>query len=306
MTETGSRVEPDRSAPNLLTLLGGNCSASGDMSPVNVDAMVDDAFLTDLANTLAGDIGPNQNLGSARSSTDTYGVTASLTGTVTMPSSANDFFHTMPCDSIFCIQTRFVTGKQNLLGGGKSISIESILDTHTAILEKIEASSLRAEHMTKNFGESSIFNLKFLKSLNGGRIYLGSDAQISRRDKKDATPNQKEAIYEATRRCAFANAGLNTDKVQANGFMGNGYFPTGADTSESIKNRNGSLGTIEVNKNALAGCMQVAMDSGRKTYYDSFSTDLSEITSFTQALTEELSQIISIGSSLYTKPMYQP
>ncbi len=52
--------------------------------------------------------------------------------------------------------------------------------------------------------------------------------------------------------------------------------------------------------------MQIAMDSGRKSFYDSFSTDLTEVTAFTQALTEEISQIISIGSTLYSKPMYQP
>ena len=163
-----------------------------------------------------------------------------------MPTSSSDFFHQMPCSSIFCIKTRFVTGNQNLLGGGKTTSIESILDTHTAILDKIATSALRAEHMTKNFGEASIFNLKFLKTLNGGRVYLGSDAQISRRDKKDATQNQKQSEYETVRRCAFANAGLPTDKIQSSGFMGNGYFPTSADTTESISKRSGSLGTIEV------------------------------------------------------------
>lgn len=38
--------------------------------------------------------------------------------------SANDFFHEMPCTSIFCIKVNMKSGNQNLLGGGKNISIE--------------------------------------------------------------------------------------------------------------------------------------------------------------------------------------
>ena len=42
------------STENLLSLLGGTCTTSSATSPVSVDAMVDETFLSDLESTLAG------------------------------------------------------------------------------------------------------------------------------------------------------------------------------------------------------------------------------------------------------------
>ncbi len=51
---TGNANTPTASSENLLSLLGGTCSASGTTTPISVDAMVDEAFLSDLESTLAG------------------------------------------------------------------------------------------------------------------------------------------------------------------------------------------------------------------------------------------------------------
>ncbi len=42
------------SAENLLSLLGGTCTTSSTPTPISVDAMVDETFLSDLESTLAG------------------------------------------------------------------------------------------------------------------------------------------------------------------------------------------------------------------------------------------------------------
>lgn len=44
------------------------------------------------------------------------------------------------------------------------------------------------------------------------------------------------------------------------------------------------------------------MDVGRKAYYDSFSTDLTEIQAFTSGMLDELNAILEIGVKLNNKP----
>lgn len=102
-------------SPN--TLLTSTCTTSGTMGPV--DTMVDDAFLSELSSVLSSGNASIQNSGYSALSNASGSTQKASTAT-----SANDFFHTMPCTSIFCIKVNMKPGSQNLLGGGKNVSIE--------------------------------------------------------------------------------------------------------------------------------------------------------------------------------------
>jgi hypothetical protein len=107
-----------------------------------------------------------------------------------------------------------VGGSENALGGGKNISIEGILDKHHKILEPISESALRDEKMTNNTFSLPFFNLKLPSTIAGLRVYLANSPQVTRRDKRDETPDKKkEGMY-------------NQDKEQAEAPM-----PAGPDAT---------------------------------------------------------------------------
>jgi hypothetical protein len=134
-----------------------------------------------------------------------------------------------------------VGGSENALGGGKNISIEGILDKHHKILEPISESALRDEKMTNNTFSLPFFNLKLPSTIAGLRVYLANSPQVTRRDKRDETPEKKKEDLEQVRRCAQASVGLPTDLKKANSLIGAGYMPTISATSETITNRSSAL-----------------------------------------------------------------
>ncbi len=103
---------------NLGTLIGGSCGWS--TTSQDITDIIDDAFARELAATLAS--GP---IGYPTGQWYTRNVWAPPQGTLSgtnangTHTSADDFFHKMPCTSIFCIDVTMVSGSQNLLGGGK-------------------------------------------------------------------------------------------------------------------------------------------------------------------------------------------
>lgn len=52
--------------------------------------------------------------------------------------------------------------------------------------------------------------------------------------------------------------------------------------------------------------MESLISGGRLTYYDSFSTDLTEIQTFTNSMLKTIDEILIIGIKMNTKPLYCP
>jgi hypothetical protein len=49
---------------------------------------------------------------------------------------------------------------------------------------------------------------------------------------------------------------------------------------------------IDTDARALAGCMDVAIESGREAYYTSFSDDLTEIKTFTESFIKVINDVL--------------
>ena len=138
------------------------------------------------------------------------------------------------------------TATQNLLGGGKTYSIESLLEKHTKIAEPISLSDLSQQKMTNNSFQLPFLNIKFRDKVSGGRTYLSSTPQPKDRYKKEETEEDKNAQYEILRRCAYEKAGLSADKKEANSILGAGFALRRSTTTETAENAVRNLGPTTV------------------------------------------------------------
>lgn len=286
-----------QSGATLASLIGGSCNIG---TGVNIADMMDGNLTDELSNILGGGDTATNNVGFTLGSNNTQTTDNQLN---TNNTSANDFFHTMPCNSIFCIDTKLTGGNQNLLSGGKNISIEGILEKNSAILDKIKDTSLQYQKMTNNEWWLPYPNLKLSTVVGWARVYLANSAQISRRDKKDETPERKKEELASMIRCGLASSGLPTDPVQANGVGGAWYVLSNGLTSENIANKSKTLWAQATDAVNYIWCLQKNMDVGRKSYYDSFSTDLTEIQAFTSSMLSEINAVLDIGIQLNNKPI---
>jgi hypothetical protein len=285
--------------PTIDSLLGSSCTNTGITGPV--DIALDESFVQELGSAINGN---------ANNNTTTSGYSASNNPTTqwsgtSSKTSAGDFFNKMPCPkgSMFCIDVKTVPGGNITLWGGKNVSIEWIVDTFTKHLLPISESSLAYQKMTNNAGSFPIKNLKLWKSIGGLRIYLGNQPQPTRRDKDERTPGRDEAELKAIVECGYIAAWLPTDMARANSVGGMGYvgrWITNDDKTYDVR----PLWVAESVATAkLSWCMNEYMTEGRQTYYNSLSTDLTEIQAFTISMIQEIRDIMSILEPMNDKPV---
>ena len=128
-----------------------------------------------------------------------------------------------------------VPGQMNLLGGGKSYSIESLLDKHAAIMNPIANSNLASTEHAKNSYSAISKNLKLSAILGGIKVYVQQRGpQEVKKIEREYTKEEQEAQFEAMRRCAYVSAGLPSDKNRANITGGEGYQQQPNSTTENI------------------------------------------------------------------------
>ncbi len=281
-------------AADLKTLLGGSCSKTTPIGPVS--GIVDDAFLADLAWVIAsGGGGWTVGGGYTASSWPIPTASGSASGTtIANLTSAGDFFHDMPCTSIFCIKVKMVPGSTNALGGGKNVSIEGLLDKHIKIMQPISESALGCEVMTNNTASSPKKWLNLPSTLAGLKVFLDENPQKTRRDKKEVTPEKEAQELKDIQKCGNASVGLSTDEARARSIGGAGFNRTIWYTPETIKNAAVPLGPQEAAEIAkFTDCVNSYMQVGRKAYYDSFSTDLTEIQAYTANMLNQINNIVS-------------
>ena len=97
LTGNLSNTTPNPIAPTLGSLLSSTCTASGTtVGPI--DTIADEAFLEELSGVISA--------GNSALQTSGYTAAATLSGAgqASKMTSGDDFFHTLPCTSIFCIK----------------------------------------------------------------------------------------------------------------------------------------------------------------------------------------------------------
>ncbi len=213
---------------NTLTTLGVGsiCSVGAGATPVS--NLTDGGFADDLGAVLAGG---NPPLGGA-----TYGGSAGAAAASSpVETNASDVYDQLPCNDNFCIKVTMVPGQMNLLGGGKSYSIESLLDRHIAIMNPIANSNLSCTRHAKNSYSGISKNLKLSAILGGIKVYVQQRGpQEVKKIEKEDTKEEQDAQFEAMKRCAYIDAGLDSDPKRANITGGEGYQQQLNSTTENI------------------------------------------------------------------------
>ena len=285
---------------NITEILWWSCiDPTKNTSPIAVADILDENFQKELSQAL-GTSSSNGNISNGGGYTKPVGNDTNTQVSAIPKTSKDDFFDTLPCNDIFCVKVGIKGGSQNLLSGGKNYSIEGILDKHKNILYPIANSSLRSEKMTNNFWSLPFANMKLTDLIGGGRIYIASRPQPTR-----TTPViwSAENAFEEARHCAYVSAWLSTNPIQANGMGWGGFFRLGNGiTSENIQTKDTALWPQDISKNS-AGCMQKMTDSAREKYYQSFANNLTQIQAFTHGFIDEIDEVMSVGTALYTKPV---
>lgn len=285
--------------PTIDSLLGSSCTNSGITGPV--DLSMDESFVQELGSTINGNAG-TPPITSGYSASNNPATQWSWSAAKT---SANDFYNKMPCQkgSMFCIDVKTVPGGNITLWGGKNVSIEWIVDTFTKHLLPISESSLAYQKMTNNAGSFPIKNLQLWKSIGGLRIYLGNQPQPTRKDKDERTPGRDEAELKAIVECGYIAAWLPTDMARANSVGGMGYVGRWITSDDKWYDVRPLWVAESVATAKLSGCMNEYMAEGRQTYYNSLSTDLTEIQAFTMSMIQEIRDIMSILEPMNDKPV---
>lgn len=78
--------------------------------------------------------------------------------------------------------------------------------------------------MAGNSFEQSSKGGNFAKQLAGAKVYMSDEPQPKENHKTEDTPAAKDAVFDAAFRCAMAEAGLPSDPILANGFIGAGLL----------------------------------------------------------------------------------
>ena len=118
------------------------------------------------------------------------------------------------------------------------------------------------------------------------------------------TQEMQDAEFEEMRRCAYVSAGLPSDMRRANILWGAWYQLWTNTNTENIDNTEKSLSVINPEDAVVATCMDIAWARSRGKYYESFSTDLTELEWFTAALVDMLASATEEHKALDKKKSY--
>ncbi len=283
---------------------GGLSSVIGDLctentSGVALDAVMDRQFMTELDHLLKS---PHSTT-NLPSSNNSWSGNSSWSNTSVVL--ANDFFDSKPpCGWLFCIDVRFISwGNPGGLGGSKSISIESIIDKHSKILEPISMGNLACQRMTNQMGEAPFDKIKFKDILTGGKIIYMTKPQEKKKFKSETTKDSEAGELLNIQRCALASVGLSTNVDQVNTPAIKAFSMNSATNLTNTEKRVIYTNPENPDQSAIgANCFQLYMDEGRKTYYDSFMSDITQIEGFTRSLVQVITNIVNVGAQMDKKP----
>lgn len=275
------------------------CSVWSNWSSSGTDSLFGDDFFDDLGSVIGWgspsawvELTPIPSIGSngtGGSDVNTFGL-----------SEWSDFFHTPPCDWIFCITVDMQWGNMNLLGGFANTSIESILEKHTQMMEPISWSDLSAQKMTNNSYQPPWLNMKIKDKIAWARVYMADSIQPTRKLESEESQEKTNAVFDAAFKCAMNEAGLPADSTLANGFIGAGFVPKKWQTTNDVLLTSTPLGPKEMDN--LAGCYNIRLGKWKEESYKSLSTDLNEIQWFTQAMMSIILQILETDKKLDKLP----
>jgi hypothetical protein len=291
---TGSTNE---SSINLSELwLGSTCSVeNGVWKITNVENMMDDSFKEELASILLGETTNNDIKNQGKSYIQGL-PEKQATNPKLSQSAGDDFFHTMPCNEIFCIKVQINGGNMNLLGGGEDISIEGIVNRHIKILNPISWSDLSQQKMTNNSFQLPFLNIKFKSKIAWWRTYITTRPQEVKTDKREVTTETKLTQFEKMKQCADISVGLNSANTMSP--LGSTYQQRYGVNTMNIQKTSLPTTPQDLEGNKLTWCLDLFLESGNEKLNDSLGTDIVQLQAFSDAFIQQIQNILNTGIKL--------
>ena len=274
-------------------------------NPANGPACADSAAVGGLDSALAADIANQVAYGSNAGTAGTPGELAGWAGSASGANAgsgtgngANAGVHgpkksmkdTFPCTLFFCIKVDFVMYQGMLLGGGKSYTIESVLDYNFKIVKTFAgASFIQAQH-TNNFFELLLKNLSLPSLAHLGVVVqtmpppiLNLNGGDTPRGAPKVSEEQKE--FQEVTACAFGDQGIANYKKQnviddptAQQDVRNMAY---ASSENAVQRKSGGAP-----EKPRKGCVEAKEKQTMQEYAVSFSSDLTELRAFTKSFTD--------------------
>lgn len=271
----------------------------------NIDNILDTRFTDDLLWALWGQESPNYWVDYSKTSQKNGNTTISAEEQEDTNNrnntSKNDFFHSLPCSWVFCITVNIKKSTEDLLIGGNSYAIESILDKHIKKLEKVSWTDLSGQKMTNNSFQLPFLNIQFKSKIAGGWLFMHNSPQITKKLKSENTPEKKINDFDVAYRCAAASASLSSDPNKNNGLTGQGYVYKTGHSIENFNNATLPIGPLDTAQlKNLNWCNILFLENIRREHYAGFSRQIDELQAFTESIMDVIWQIVDVEKKLDT------
>ena len=145
-------------------------------------------------------------------------------------------------------------------------------------------------------------SLKLKAKVKWGGIFIGSKPTPKNDYKKEETKEVKDAKFEQSFRCALYSAGFTSSNPNmVNSIMGAGYVDRIGQNIANKQNTAIPLGATNPEETlSYQNCLSVAQWRADRTYYESLGNDLSELMTFTDAMWQEIFEILWTGKKIDT------
>lgn len=268
------------------------CNPDGTTSVSN---MVDQNFMRDLNATLSGNNFSNYNTGvdySQNTRNNTQGQNSENNNDKSLLEKYEDFANKLPCNGIFCITIGTRIENHDLLKGGNSNAIETILDKHIKKTEKISWSDLSAQKMTNNTFQLPFLNIKFKSKVAGGAVFVHNQPQVTKKLAEENTEKKREEELDLAIRCAARSASVSTDANTSSAPTGAIAHTNQATNSETFANTPVVANPVETSIANGQDCQTAYRETIRAKHYSGFSTQVNELQAFSDAMNDIIRQII--------------
>lgn len=223
-------------------------------------------------------------------------------------------FDSPNCGGVFCITIDFLKYTRNVLFGGKTYSVESIVDKHLGIANKYVSSSFTQAKFTKNFFELSLQDLNLPSMIHLWVQVSSLPAPLLNVQPNDGSTASGSAQANFDKRYKdVLNATLTAygiDPQHENALTSD--FTDKAisecvwlDTNACLqKTQNNPTGNFIANTPSANAVNMAIRTQTQNTYSQSMDTDFLQLSAFTKSLHTDVSQLLSVIRWMHDIPKW--
>lgn len=240
-----------------------------------------------------GEIGASSSSGYIASTGSTKFVT-----TRNPVKSKNNYHRGFRCSGFFCIDVDFVKYEATLLGGGKSYSIQSILEQNFKIVNTFAGSSfIQAKH-TNNFFQLLLKNMDLPSMAHIGVVVTSLPAPILNLPGENTPrgkPAQSEAEKEYTELVSgvFADYGLDVRRSNSLSVIAKNEKDYGVTLLQELTT-DATASKLRPGREFRSEYVTLKEAQIKNEYFDSFTENLNQFEAFSRAFVDHLGNFSSL------------